>query len=339
MHDDAMITQDSALNATGLVRGSPSGSSVRSEETASPLARRVAMNVGEPVANVSDMSQNNPFYSVLPETTVAQVAGVFARGTHRLAVMQPGGVEIRGILSQTRVVRYFFEHCAVTGPSGENNGSKAYISEAETQLLDRTLGDLGLVSGNHVVSAKPTMPVIQALSLLEEHHVSSLPLVDEQMRVVGNFSVADAKYLARERKLVDATCMELIQAVRFMQGVNEGQDRAAVFAVRPQATLRHALAKLVATGAHRLWITQPQDDDGSGGLAVDGAAGLAGVRNRRASVSSTSSQTVGIAPAHYGGAFDDKLCGVVSLTDIMRLLIQAAPSPPQNPEYDYASMD
>ncbi|KAJ1846959.1 hypothetical protein LPJ73_004387 [Coemansia sp. RSA 2703] len=60
---------------------------------------------------------------------------------------------------------------------------------------------------------------------------------------------------------------------------------------------------------------------------------------RRASVSSVSANTVAIAPPHYAGAFDDAVCGVVSLTDVMRLLTENAPAPAANPEYNYASMD
>ncbi|KAJ1795490.1 hypothetical protein LPJ56_007299, partial [Coemansia sp. RSA 2599] len=122
------------------------------------------------------------------------------------------------------------------------------------------------------------------------------------------------------------------------------------------ATLRYALSKLVATGAHRLWITEPgagevltkarcgvvesSADAASGSGGGSGGPPVAGVRScRRASVSSSSSQTVAIAPAHFGGAFDDTVCGVISLTDVMRLLAENAPKPEADPEYNYASMD
>ncbi|KAJ1719506.1 cell separation during budding [Coemansia erecta] len=330
---------------------SPSlGSASNSGGGGSPLMRRAMGRRGEMVSRVSDMSHVNPFYSVLPETTVAQVAGVFAKGAHRVAVME-NERRIRGILSQTRVVRYFFEHCAA--PDDDNNGddagaARAVVSASEDALLDRTLLQLGLVT-NDVVVAQPQMPVIQALSLLEQWHVSSLALVDHEQRIIGNLSVGDIKYLAKDRGLLGGTCMDLVQAVRFMQGVEEGRDRAAVFSVRPEATLRYALSKLVATGAHRVWITRPK---GNGpmekarapaaeavGAAEEGAQPQAVRSCRRASVSSGSAKTVAIAPPHFAGAFDDAVCGVVSLTDVMRLLTENAPAPAANPEYDYASMD
>ncbi|KAJ2378271.1 cell separation during budding [Coemansia sp. RSA 2607] len=314
----------------------------RRDSTGSPLMRR-AVRAGEPVGRLADVSQANPFYSVLPETTVAQVAAVFAQGAHRVAVMQ-NDRRIRGILSQTRVVRYFFEHCASSDDNANDVGAKAVVSASEDALLDRTLSQLGLVKGD-VVSAQPHTPVIQALSMLEQFHVSSLPLVDGEQRLVGNLSVGDIKYLARDRALLSGTCIDLVQAVRFTQGVEEGRDRAAVFSVRPEATLRYALSKLVATGAHRVWITRPRENAPMesamqrAGQVVEERGVPAAGSGRRASVSSVSANTVAIAPPHYAGAFDDAVCGVVSLTDVMRLLTENAPAPAANPEYNYASMD
>ncbi|KAJ2801079.1 cell separation during budding [Coemansia guatemalensis] len=305
--------------------GSDSGNS-------SPLVRKVTgsgRNIGgDMVSKISDLSHMNPFYSVVPETTVAQATQVFAKGAHRVAVMQDERT-IRGILSQARVVRYFFERAA----------SADGATESEQQLLDSTLESLKLVSRD-VVCATADMPVVRALSLLESWHISSIAIVDEERRLVGNLSLTDVKYLARERQLVRGSCMELVRASRFLQGVQDGQDKAAVFSVRPQATLRYVLAKLIATGAHRIWITEPGAHPDPitttpvGDSLVPPYAG-----GRRASVSSSSSQTVGVAPTSYAGAFGDVVCGVVSLTDILRLLAENAPKPPADPEYNYASMD
>ncbi|KAJ1898259.1 cell separation during budding [Kickxella alabastrina] len=327
----------------------PSSPLVMRSETSSPMFRAVARknSVGERVGRVSDMSHVNPFYSVLPETTVAQIASVFAKGTHRVAVMESERT-IRGILSQTRIVRYFFEHC-VPQHTPNHTDAAPMISESEDRLLDRSLRSLGLVTRD-VIVAKPTTPVIQALSLLEQNHVSSLALVNDAGCILGNLSIADVKYLARDKALVNATCMELVQAVRFIQGMHDGKDRAAVFSVRPEATLRYALSKLVATGAHRVWITEPGSVNHSAvnlplanmeATAPESALDALPARpkGRRASVSSGSSQTVPIAPPHYAGAFDDTVCGLVSLTDIVRLLIENAPAPAADPEYNYASMD
>ncbi|KAJ1817131.1 cell separation during budding, partial [Coemansia sp. RSA 2598] len=227
-------------------------------ESISPLARKALGDGGRrsSVIMVSDMSTVNPFYSVLPETTVAQVAMVFAKGAHRVAVMENERA-IRGILSQTKVVRYFFEHCGVGQPdAADDSNGGGFITRAEDEMLDKTLADLGLVTRD-VVTVRPETPVLQALSLLEQWRVSSVAVVDEEKRLVGNLSVGDVKYLVKDRSLINATCRDLVQAGRFLQGVYEGKDRAAVFSVRPQATLRYALSKLVATGAHRLWITEP----------------------------------------------------------------------------------
>ncbi|KAJ2081349.1 cell separation during budding [Coemansia sp. RSA 988] len=299
----------------------------------SPLMRKVTTGSGrntggDMVSKISDLSHMNPFYSVVPETTVAQATQVFAKGAHRVAVMQDERT-IRGILSQARVVRYFFERAA----------SADGATESEQQLLDSTLESLKLVSRD-VVCATADMPVVRALSLLENWRISSIAIVDEKRRLIGNLSLTDVKYLARERQLVQGSCMELVRASRFLQGVQDGQDKAAVFSVRPQATLRYVLAKLIATGAHRIWITEPNScAESATTTPVSDSLAPPCASGRRASVSSCSSQTVGVAPTSYAGAFGDVVCGVVSLTDILRLMSENAPKPPADPEYNYASMD
>ncbi|KAJ2696335.1 cell separation during budding [Coemansia spiralis] len=182
------------------------------------------------------------------------------------------------------------------------------------------------------------MPVLRALSLFENWHISSLALVDNERCLLGNLSLTDVKYLARNPRLLHATCMELVQAARYQQGVADGQDRAAVFSVRPEATLRYVLAKLIATGAHRMWITEPPASASTDSVSVSTTPSLP-VPRRRVSVSSMSSQSVGVAPPHFAGAFGDVVCGIVSLTDVLRLLIETAPKPIADPEYNYASMD
>ncbi|KAJ1662459.1 cell separation during budding [Coemansia sp. RSA 1813] len=340
----------------------------------SPLAKRATLarrdSQGgsggrlDQVSKVTDLSHMNPFYSVVPETTVAQVGAVFAKGAHRVAVMQSERT-IRGILSQARVVKYFFEHTTgstqdvVQQTIPEDATSRVRVAPEESAILDKSLRELGLVT-NDVVVAHPTTPVIQALSLLERWHISSIAIVEEDIsgrakkakQLVGNLSVTDIKYLARDKSLVDGTCIELIQKVRFLQGVQDGQDRAAVFSVRPEATLRYALSKLIATGAHRVWITEPPLQDQhqcretplsqhhqDSNRALSEASST--TRGRRASVSSASSQTVAIAPSYYAGAFGDTVCGVMSLTDVLRLLMENAPNKPpaKTAEYNYASMD
>ncbi|KAJ1730199.1 cell separation during budding [Coemansia sp. Benny D160-2] len=365
-----------------VVGGSGSG-------TSSPLARRATLSArrnslegggsaAEHVGRVADLSRTNPFYAVVPEATVAQVGAVFAKGAHRVAVMQAERT-IRGILSQARVVKYFFEHSGNTIQGSPTSSlqphhaaapaagaRRVWVAPEESAILDKSLRELGLVT-NDVVVAHPSTPVIQALSLLERWHISSIAIVEEPSgtkntqtpgRLVGNLSVSDIKYLARDKTLVGGSCIELIQKVRFLQGLHDGQDRAAVFSVRPEATLRYALSKLIATGAHRVWITEPAAQQemqpplsaaaSSSSAAAAGGGSCApseadSARGRRASVSSASSQTVAIAPAYFAGAFGDAVCGVMSLTDVLRLLMENAPHthrpPARNPEYNYASMD
>ncbi|KAJ1676312.1 cell separation during budding, partial [Spiromyces aspiralis] len=80
---------------------------------------------------------------------------------------------------------------------------------------------------------------------------------DENRTLIGNLSLGDVKYLIRKqyRHLLYGTALSLVQMVRYQQGIEEGKDRIPVFGVRPNATLRHIITKLHATGSHRIWVT------------------------------------------------------------------------------------
>ncbi|OMH81366.1 Protein SDS23, partial [Zancudomyces culisetae] len=190
---------------------------------------------------------------------------------------------------------------------------------------------------------------------MDRQGISSLPIIDDQWRILGCISLSDVKYLV------------LPQFKHLIRGLADGRDKMPVFCVYPDTKLRSVIAKLVATDSHRVWVTQPGNSvtklggsytgggndielrrslsrgsahsnannpatntsssmgTGSGPLSLAGKAAGYESDGTSSDVSDTLSSggsrhlaggIVGMGSALVEGS----VCGVVSLTDIMHVL-------------------
>jgi CBS domain-containing protein len=139
--------------------------------------------------------------------------------------------------------------------------------------------------------------------------ISSIAVIDQNKRLVGNISLTDVQYVARTSSshLLRATCAHFLSVIKFEQGVRDGQDQVPVFAVYPSTSLASTVAKLVATRAHRMWIvgTEVSGTGNGGGYTCPAPTGFS---------APTPPALVPTLPPMQG-----RLQGVVSLTDILNL--------------------
>ncbi|KAI8061772.1 hypothetical protein BC940DRAFT_279338 [Gongronella butleri] len=236
-----------------------------------------------PVSLASDLSQRNPFYSILSEATLLSAVEEFACGTHRLCVMQPNG-QIKGILSQSTVVKYLYEH-------------RRQFPQVD-DLLNKTLRQLKL-GETEIISVNSESPVLEAMSQMSEHGVSSVAVLGHMGVIMGNISMTDVKHVLRSfnHRMLWETCLQFVSLIRTQQGIEDGQDRLPVFDVRLDTTLGFAIAKLLATQSHRVWVTD--DHDRPHGVlsltdimaSVAALMGVAPSGTRRTSVSRPSFKT------------------------------------------------
>ncbi|KAI9230056.1 MAG: hypothetical protein DHS80DRAFT_12951 [Piptocephalis tieghemiana] len=211
------------------------------EELAKAVGQAAAQQ-NMPVRRVSDISHQNPFYSCIPNTTLSQVVDILSKGIHRLVIMDDG-VKARAILSQLTVVKYFTEHIFQL-PSLEG-------------IVSKTLEELHLGIDKKVITISIDKLVLEALTTMSSNRVYSLAVVDKEGKLAGNFSLSDVKHLMRtdRRRLLNTTLKDFISKIKLEQGIEAGQDTVLVFQVHAQHTLRLVMAKIVATKAHRMWIT------------------------------------------------------------------------------------
>lgn len=60
---------------------------------------------------------------------------------------------------------------------------------------------------------------------------------------------------ANSHRMLWKTCFQFVSHIRTQQGITDGQDRLPVFDVHQGTSLGFTIAKLLATKAHRVWVT------------------------------------------------------------------------------------
>ncbi|KAL1934342.1 hypothetical protein VTP01DRAFT_6524 [Rhizomucor pusillus] len=205
------------------------------------IIRRAVRGQTVPVKLASDLSQKNPFNAILPEATVLSAIEEFACGTHRVCVLEPSG-EIMGILSQSTIVRFLYEN-------------RKQFPDID-KLLGQRLRQLGL-GETDVIGVNAESRVMDALSQMSHNGVSSVAVIGTNGVILGNISMTDIKHAMKgnRHQLLWSTCFQFVSSVRIEQGIEDGQDRLPVFDVRLDITLGFAIAKLLATRSHRVWVT------------------------------------------------------------------------------------
>ncbi|KAI9359835.1 hypothetical protein BD770DRAFT_362802 [Pilaira anomala] len=209
------------------------------------IIRRAIEGEEIPVKLASDLSQKNPFYSILPEATLLSAVEEFAYGTHRVCVLNPDG-SIKGILSQSTVARYIYDN-------------QRHFPEIEA-IMNKTLRQLGLGESD-VIAVNADSPVLDALSLMSKYGVSSVAVLGHMGIVLGNISMTDVKHVMKSyrHQLLWKTCFQFVSLVRTEQGIDDGQDRLPVFDVRLDTSFGFAIGKLLATKSHRVWVLDERE--------------------------------------------------------------------------------
>ncbi|CCC71458.1 hypothetical protein NCAS_0H01480 [Naumovozyma castellii] len=285
-----------------------------------------------PVGEIVKLTPKNPFYK-LPETeNLSTVMGILGSGVHRVAVTNVDMTKVKGVLSQSRLIKYLWDN-ARSFPTLES-------------LFNFSLKDLGI--GVLDSNAKPTSrqsrvisihgdePLIMALYKMYIERISSIAVIDNQGNLIGNISVTDVKHVTRTSQypLLHKNCRHFISVILNSRGLETGKDSFPIFHVYPTSSLARTLAKLVATKSHRLWIVQPPE------IQSTPSNSSASMNSSNSNSHSNSTTNVNYSPLMT--SVDDplsttpskipsqpnlfekeyrtgKLIGVVSLTDIISL--------------------
>ncbi|KAJ3091717.1 cell separation during budding [Quaeritorhiza haematococci] len=186
----------------------------------------------------SDLSHKNPFYSVMPQTPLRHAVELFGQGIHRVVIVS---ADVQGILSQSQAMKFLW------------NNSKRF-PELEP-VLSKTLAELGL-GNKHVVSVSGDTMVIDALRVMSNNDVSSVPVLNPNGSIMGSVSMSDIKWIMKTLRFgyLYQSAHAFVSFIDQQQGILDGRDRFPVFDVYETSTLGYAMQKMVATKAHRVWV-------------------------------------------------------------------------------------
>ncbi|KAJ5944367.1 hypothetical protein N7516_004535 [Penicillium verrucosum] len=217
------------------------------------LAKKAHDGVPIPLRDVKKFGmEKEPLINLPASANVLTAVEIFGGGVHRIVVVnESNDQEVVGIFSQFRLVKFLWE-----------NGRSFPIIE---ELYPKALRDL-VIGSQEVISINGDKPLSDALHVMNNEGMSSIAVVDNYLNVLGNISTADVKLLTRSSSLplLQNTCTHFISVILSTRGLIEGKDSFPVFHVNPGSTLAHTVAKIVATRAHRLWVTDPLSPASSG---------------------------------------------------------------------------
>ena len=149
------------------------------DELASQLAKRARSGEAIPLSDVNHHLGTREEPAFLPHTAnLISAMGMLGGGAHRVVVCKEGTNEAVGILTQLRLVRFFWEN--------QQNYS------ATQQLYSLSLKELEL-GAKEVLVINGDTEVAGALRLMHDEGITSLPVLDNQRNVVGTISHVDVR--------------------------------------------------------------------------------------------------------------------------------------------------
>ncbi|SCU99631.1 LANO_0F02828g1_1 [Lachancea nothofagi CBS 11611] len=299
------------------------------------IARDCQMGKPVPVGEIVKLTPKNQFHKLREIDNLTTAMGILGSGVHRVAITDSGSTQIKGILSQRRLIKYLWDNAR-------------QFSNLQP-LLNSSLQDLGIgvldsqtaptSRQSRVISMQGEEHLMMALYKMHTERISSIAVVDNHGNLLGNISVTDVRHVTRTSQypLLHNTCRHFISVILNSRGLEMGKDSFPIFHVYPSSSLARTLAKLVATKAHRLWIVQPENSatSTSSSSMISGSPQSVSMNTHNSgsdhdtpnragspisvkSFEENSSQTA--TPLFEKEYRTGKLIGVVSLTDILGLL-------------------
>ncbi|KAL8987823.1 MAG: hypothetical protein Q9177_003015 [Variospora cf. flavescens] len=291
------------------------------------LAKKAQAGHPIPLRDAKSLGNKEPFMTLPATANLTHAIEVFGGGVHRIIIVEEGTDNVVGILSQLRLVKFLWE-----------NGRNFPIIDS---LYSSSIRELGIGS-QQTISINGDKALKEALKLMNNEGLTSLPVVDNQFNVIGNISNVDVKLLTKSSSapLLDNTCIHFISVILSTRGMNDGKDSFPVFHINPHSTLAHTVAKLVATRAHRMWVTEsPSPSLASTSMPQLSQPSVSHPPSHLSSLPQSSPPFIPLsnspsvsASAMPGANMGGRLAGVVSLTDILNLFARASGLHPTDPD-------
>lgn len=223
-----------------------------------------------PVHLVSNLSEKNQLETLPNDANIISLLETFAKGSHRVLIhsaTEPG--EFIGMISDRRVLSWFASYAK------ESPSFQKYLSNP-IQLL--SLPSLNLYSA--VVAATSTASILDAMRLMSEEGVSSIAVIEENRGILlSAVSVTDIGKIVvphQNNQILTTALHHFVSQIKELDGSTDGADRYPVYSVSPSSTLSYTVEKLLATNAHRLFVTK-ESRAASPVLSSNASSNLSGI--------------------------------------------------------------
>lgn len=226
------------------------------------LINAISMKYTCTAASLVDIATRNPFHSLPLGSSIMNVITLMkSERLSRVPIIGKEGRIVK-IISQSDLI-----HCIAS-----------FLPECDPNLLSASIKDLKL-GFKHMVFVTSSSTAIEALQIMAENKLSSIPVCDDLGGLVTTISdndirMASAGYFDESKldgggglsalyELFSLPVIDFVQAIR--QGPAHRDARTARFfptAVRifPTDTLSAVIEKIASTGLHRLYVTESCND-------------------------------------------------------------------------------
>jgi len=185
-------------------------------------------------------------FPVTLETPIEKLVDMFYLGVHRVPVIGNDGTVIN-VISQSDFLQVVAQSLPVLG-----------------DLNDKTLEELELTAEKTIYSIKENQSVLVALSILNRHKVSALPVISESGKLVANFSASNLKdtnvYNFAELLVGVKEFLELqnLRPAPFFVKLSHKKALHPV-AFKKATTFHSVVTEMTALRVHRVWITDEEE--------------------------------------------------------------------------------
>jgi len=130
------------------------------------------------------------------------------------------------------------------------------------QYTSSSLQHLELPSLNiyaSVIACISTDSVLDAMKLMSEQGVSSVAVIDDEtgclLSAVSVTDIGKVVVPSESKQILSKPLHQFVSLIKGQHGYNDGADKFPVFSVSPTSSLIYTMQKILATNAHRLFVT------------------------------------------------------------------------------------
>ncbi|KAF5389635.1 hypothetical protein D9757_004157 [Collybiopsis confluens] len=209
------------------------------------------------VSLVSNLSEKNPLHTIPYDATLVSLLELFSRGIHRVLISSNSHngeyQDFIGMVSDRRLLAWFLSF----SQQSDSEFLRVFLSNPINSFSD-SLPSLNLFTS--VVATLSTASVLEAMRLMSEEGVSSIAVLEEEGgTLLSAVSVTDIGKIvvpSQSNQILSMTLQQFISMIKEQDGSTDGVDRYPVYSILPMSTMLYTMQKILATNAHRVFVTQ-----------------------------------------------------------------------------------